>query len=573
MSIADRGVGVRARIRFVLAAAMAIVLPVVPSRAVAQQAARQAAADKGRPDVGGITAAIVAGHPLAAEAGAEVLRRGGNAVDAAITAAAVLGVVRPHMNGLGADAFLLIRNGKTGEVVALNGSGRAGSLATPDFFHRRGLTAVPDTGVLAVTVPGALRAWADALGRFGTITLAQALAPAIHYARDGFPVSRTLAEDIRDTRALIARDSGMAALFLPGGRPLEPGSRLRNPDLARTLEAIAQGGPDVLYRGSVAQEIAAYMKRMGGLITAKDLASHTSTWTTPLRTTYTGYQVLAFPPNSQGLVLLEQMNMAELFDLQSMAPISPEYIDLLVRIKKLAFADRNKYISDPAFVDVPVQRLISKAYAKEKVKELKAVQSQGASDGTPGGDGNGDTVFLCVVDKDGNAVSLIQSNYALFGSGRMVPGTGFILQNRGALFSLDPEAANVIAPGKRTYHTLSPAMVLNGDGSLAMLMGTPGGDGQTQTLMQVFNDVALYGYTPQQAVEAPRWRSFPDGSLQLEPGFPAQTAEKLQALGNHVVLRTSRSHDFGGAQIIQLLKNGVLRVGADPRREAYGLAW
>jgi len=477
------------------------------------------------------------------------------------------------MNGLGGDSFLLIRDGKTGDVSALNGSGRAGSRATPELFRNRGLTAVPDTGVLPVTVPGTVAAWADALDKYGTLTLAQALQPAIHYARDGFPVSRTLAEDIRDSKALIGRDSAMSAIFLPDGKVPAPGYRLRNPDLAHSLEGIAQGGPDAFYKGPIASKMAAYMERMGGLITARDLARHSSTWTHPLRTTYAGYQVLAFPPNTQGLALLEQMNMAGLYDLRSEQPTSAPYIDLLVRIKKLAFADRNKYVTDPTFADIPTDKLISKSYARQRASDLESSVARQKPDDTPGDGKGGDTVFLCVIDSHGNAVSLIESNYFLFGSGRMVPGTGFILQNRGALFKLEPDAANVIAPGKRTYHTLSPAMVLHPDGSLAMVMGTPGGDGQTQTLMQIFNDVVLYGMTPQQAVEAPRWRSFPDGTLQLEPGFPPKTVQQLRALGNLVEVRVAHSHDFGGAQMIQLLPNGVLRTGADFRREAYGIAW
>ncbi len=581
-----RGPLLTALARSVLAVSLSLV-------STAQLKAQEpAAADKGRPEVGGTTAAIVAGHPLAAEAGAAVLRRGGNAVDAAITAAAVLSVVRPHMNGLGGDAFLLIRDGKTGKVVALNGSGRAGSRATPAFFRERGLTVVPDTGVLSVTVPGTLMAWSDALARYGTITLAQALAPAIHYARDGYPVSSTLAEDIRSQKALIERDSSIAAIYLAGGKVPAVGARLRNPDLARTMEAIASGGPAVFYRGPIARKVAAYMDRMGGLISAADLARHTSTWTEPISTTYAGYRVLAFPPNTQGLALLEQMNMAELFDLKGMDRRGAPAIDLLARIKKLAFADRDRYVSDPAVVDVPVQRLISKAYARERAKGLRPAEATddasppagasgaGTSGRTPEAQGTGkndprggDTVYLCVVDSHGNAVSLIESNFALFGSGRMVPGTGFILQDRGALFKLDPTSANVIAPGKRTYHTLSPTMVLNPNGSLAMVIGTPGGDGQTQTILQVFDDVALWGLTPQQAVEAPRWRSFADGTLQLEPGFPGATADRLRSLGNRVIVRDARSHDFGGAQMIRLLPDGVLQTGADPRREAYGLAW
>jgi gamma-glutamyltranspeptidase len=527
-----------------------------------------------RPEVQGMTAAVVADHPLAAAAGAEVLQRGGNAVDAAVTMAAVLSVVRPHMNGVGGDAFLLIREGRSGRVHALNGSGRAGSRATPAAFHARGLGQVPRNGVLSVTVPGAVRAWADALRRHGSISLADALAPAIRYAEHGFPVSEKLAADIAASRGALAADPAMAAVFLDQGDAPEVGSILRQPDLARTLQAIAAEGAETLYSGELARRLARFMSFEDGLLTIEDLADHSSTWQQPIATTYAGYRALAFPPNTQGVALLLQMNMAELFDPAGLGHNRVDYIHTLVEVKKVAFAERDRHITDPAFAEIPLDVLVSKARARELVSawQAPATPEDGARTGTAA-NGDGDTVFLGAVDAHGNAVALIQSLYSAFGSGRMVPGTGIVLHNRGSAFSLDPQSINVVAPRKRTYHTLSPAMVLNADGSLFMVLGTPGSDGQTQTQLQVFNNIVLFGMTPQRAVEAPRWRSWENGRLQVEEGVPEDVRAALRAMGHDVRVQRGQSSDLGGAQVILLTPTGARAVGADPRREAYGIAW
>lgn len=529
-----------------------------------------------RPDVQGTRAAVVADHPLAAAAGADVLRKGGNAVDAAITMAAVLAVVRPHMNGLGGDAFMLIRDGRSGRVSALNGSGRAGSGAAPGVFRARGLDQVPSTGVLSVTVPGAPRAWADALRRYGSISLAAALEPAIQFAAGGFPVSEKLAADIAAASGRIAADPVLAAVFLPDGQVPAAGSLLRQADLARTLQVMAREGVDALYTGEVAGALLYFMQAERGLITAEDLAAHSSTWQQPISTRYQDYRVLAFPPNTQGVALLMQMNMAGLFDLRSFGHNQAAYIHSLVEIKKLAFAERDRYVADPAFAEVPLDDMLSERRALQLLsswaaRPLPVRPAQQAQ--PPGGDGDGDTVFLGVVDAQGNAVALIQSLYNSFGSARMVPGTGIVLHNRGALFSLDPAHVNVIAPRKRPYHTLSPAMVLNADNSLFMVLGSPGSDGQTQTLLQVFNNIALFGMTPQRAVEAPRWRSWDGGRLQVEEGVAGEVIDALRGLGHAVSAQPGRSAELGGAQVILITTDGVRSVGADPRREAYGIAW
>jgi len=509
---------------------------------------------------------------LASAAGMEVIKRGGNAVDAAITMAALLTVVRPHMNGVGGDNFMLIRLAKTGEIVALNGSGRAGSKATPAFFSAKGMKAVPGTGILSVSVPGAVRGWADALQKYGTITLSQALQPAIRYAERGFPVSPRLNADITESKKKVAADPELARIFLPNGEAPPVGSLLKQPDLARTLRAIAAGGPDVVYKGALAKQIAQFMEKEGGLLTASDLARHHSTWEKPISSTYLGNPVIAFPPNTQGVTLLEQLNIAELSDLKPMGRNSADYIHSLVEGAKLAYADRDKYVADPAFSEVPVAKLISKDYAADLARRLRDKLKANDGDANANRDGTGDTVYLGVIDKDGNAVSMIQSLFAAFGSGRMVPGTGVTLHNRGSLYVLDTTHANVIAPGKRPFHTLCPAMVLRPDGSLMMVVGTPGGDGQPQTLVQVLTNILQFGLTPQQAVEAARFRWYGRERIGVEPGIAADVREALTRRGHQVTLQEP-SEEFGGAQVIMLTPSGGRVAGADPRREAYAIAW
>jgi gamma-glutamyltranspeptidase / glutathione hydrolase len=550
---------------------------------IALHVARGAAAAQARPDVQGTTAAVVADHPLAAAAGADVLRSGGNAIDAAITMAAVLAVVRPHMNGVGGDAFMLIREGRSGRVHALNGSGRAGTVATPGAFRARGYTTMPTTGIHSVTVPGAVRAWADALRRHGSISLAQALAPAIHYANNGFAVSEKLAADIAAQRDKIAGDPAMAAVFLPDGEPPAAGTLLRQQDLARALQLLARDGAEALYSGDLARRLDQFMAAENGFLSIGDMAAHSSTWQQPISTTYAGHQVLAFPPNSQGVALLMQMNMAELFDLRAMGHNTASYIAALADVTRVVFAERDRHVADPAFVEIPLDRMLSKQWARDALAGGAAgLRPAGgrASDGREvvrgagHGDvhGDGDTVFLAAVDAQGNAVSLIQSLFNSFGSGRMLPGTGIVLHNRGAMFSLE-QGVNVVAPRKRPYHTLAPGMVLNGDGSLRMVLGTPGSDGQTQTLLQVVNNIVLFGMTPQRAVEAPRWRWWPGDRLQVEEGIAEAVRDALVEAGRDLRLQRGMSGELGGAQVIVVSPAGVKSIGADPRREAYGIAW
>ena len=531
-------------------------------------------AAQNRPNVAGLEAAVVSDHPLATAAGADVLRRGGNAVDAAITMAAVLAVVRPHMNGVGGDAFMLMHDASTKKTVALNGSGRAGARATPGFFAERKLSDVPSTGILSVSVPGAVAAWSDALERFGTITLAQALAPAIHYAEAGFPVSERLAADFTEEARKVARDPELARIFMPGGKPPAVGTLLKQPELAATLRLIAREGRDAVYRGELAKRIVAFMEQEGGLLTAADLAKHASTWTEPISTGYHGLRVLAFPPNTQGVTLLESLAAADQFDLTALGHNSDAYLHTLVGITTLAYEDRDAFIADPDFARVPMDRLLSKEHAKIIADSVRrSPRAFGPTPPRPAPNGSGDTVYLCVVDSKGNAVSYIQSLFAAFGSGRMVPGTGITLHNRGSLYSLDPAHPNIIAPGKRPFHTLSPAMVLNADGTLFMTLGSPGGDGQPQTIMQMLNNVVLFGMTPQRAVEAPRFRAYQNGRISMEPGPADGVVAALRARGYTVNTREPGA-EFGGSQMIMVHPISKARItGADARREAYAVAW
>ena len=535
-----------------------------------------------RPEASGIDAAVVSDHPLASAAGAQVLQRGGNAVDAAITMAGVLSVVRPHMNGIGGDAFMLVYDAKTRKVHALNGSGRAGSLGTPAHFQQRGLQQVPTYGILSVTVPGAVQAWSDALARFGTISLSEALQPGIKYAERGFPLTPKFRADLVSLKARVAADPALAAVVLRGGDVPESGSLITQPDLARTLRLVAARGPGAFYRGEIARRIASFMTREGGLITASDLAAHRSEWAEPVRTTFHGLQVFALPPNSQGLAMLMQLSAGERLALKEMGHNSADYIHHLVRIKKAVFAERDRYIGDPAFTKVPVDRLLSKEHAAELVALQTSDARVKVHDAPvalrPGSFGSarhweGDTVVLIVVDRSGNVAVLIESLFHFLGSGRMVPGTGILLQNRGSSFSLDANHVNVMAPGKRPYHTLSPALVLDSAGAPYFALATPGGDGQTQTLVQVLYNIVLFGMHPQAAVEAPRWRSHEDLTLALEPGITAAVERELARRGHSVVFHPP-SEEYGGAQVVLVHPRSKARItGADERREAFSIAW
>ena len=527
------------------------------------------------PEVGGLNGAVVAGHPLAVQAGLDRLRAGGNAVDAAVTMAGVLAVVRPHMNGVGGDAFGLFYEGDTREVTALNASGRAAAGATSEFFRSRDIDRMPGRGALSVTVPGAVSAWHAALERYGTITLAAALAPAIELAEEGFMVSDTLAQDLQAAARL---NEGGQQIYMPGGEPVAEGALLKSPALARTLKQLAAEGPPGLYGGTIGQSVAAFLEAEGSPLHLSDFAAHRPEWTVPVSTTFRGRRVHTPPPNSSGLALLQMLTMAETLPLDSYKPNSSALLHDLIEIKKLAFADRARWIADPSKADLPIDRLLDVAYLHsraELVGDLAAdSQTSGIGPELPPEEdhGEGDTVYLAAVDQWGNAVSWIQSLFATFGSGLVDPGTGIVLQNRGAGFTLREGHPNQIAPGKRPFHTLMPVMLTDSDGVYEMSIGTPGGDAQPQAVTQTLVQMLVFGMSPQRAIEAPRFVSG-GSSLRVEDRLPAHVVSELEALGHAVDIVEGWTAPFGNVQAIWQLPNGVFRTGADMRREGATAAY
>ena len=523
---------------------------------------------------------IATSQPLASAAGLAVLQQGGNAIDAAVTAAAVLSVVEPTMNGIGGDLFALVYDPKTRSVRALNASGRAAAAATPEEFKRRGLDAIPYRGELSVSVPGVVDGWSELLAKHGTITLERALAPAVRYARDGYAVSEIIANQWLDQQTTLARDSAAAATFLIDGRAPRTGEIFRNARLATSLELIAKGGRDAFYKGPIAKAIGDDMQRRKGLLTAADLAAHKSDWTEPISTDYRGYNVLEFPPNTQGVVALEMLNILEGDDVKALGHNTAAYLHLLVEAKRIAFADRDAWLADPGSTPPEaLKRMLSKDYATARrkeinperaVREYKPFTLTGAS--APGEDhpqAHGDTIYLTAADKDGNVVSLIQSIYEAFGAGIVAGDTGITLHNRGSLFSLTPGHPNLLAPGKRPFHTLVPAMVMK-DGRPWLSFGVMGGDMQPQGHVQVLLNLIDFGMNVQEAGEAPRFRHSSAG-LALESAISPEARFGLDGRGHRIITTIGT---FGGFQgILFDHKTGVMMGGSDPRKDGLAIGW
>ena len=539
-------------------------------------------ASQNRPDVRGQIGAVSAGHPLAAQAGLRVLQDGGNATDAIIAMAGVLAVVRPHMNGIGGDAFGIFYDGETGEVTALNASGRSGALATPEFFAVAELDRIPSIGPLSVSVPGAVAGWIDAHDRYGSMNFAELLSTGIDYARNGFAVSSRLAQDFEEQGQNL-NDAGRD-LYLPNSNPPKVGSLLRNPQLANSLEIVADQGKEGFYNGSIAQKLSAFITEQGGYLRQGDFASHSSTWVTPLRGDYLNHEFVVMPPNTQGVTQLALFEMAKSHDLASMTQNSADYLHTLVELKKLAFADRDRWVADPNSANVPVDQLLDADYLKNRAQLIDmSVAAESAEPGfgdeilaEPNGNRSdaGDTVFITAVDQWGNAVSWIQSNFAGFGSGLLDEATGILLHNRGALFTLETGHPNQVAPDKRPYHTLSPTMALYPSGEFAFTLGTPGGDSQTQTILQITHNMLVFGMTPQQAIEAPRFRSLGGLRLAIEDRVSEEALLDLRQRGHLLNLVEGWTATFGGAHMIHHdPETGVLTAAADPRREAYAIAY
>ena len=519
--------------------------------------------------------AIATSQPLATAAGLKVLQSGGNAIDAAVTAAAVLSVVEPTMNGIGGDLFAIVYEGRSKHVHALNASGRAPAAATVDEFKRRNLQRIPLRGELSVSVPGVVDGWNELLTKYGTYTLGQALAPAIRYARDGYAVSEIISGQWKDVEPVLARDPKAAAIFLPDGKAPDPGDVFKNVALAASLEEIARGGRDAFYKGPIARAIDADMQRRGGLLRAADLAAHHADWVEPLSTSYRGYQVLELPPNTQGVTTLEMLNILEGYDMKSLGHNSAAYLHRLVEAKRIAFADRDAWIGDESTTPrAAIQRMLSKDYAAERRKDIDddhmardykplALTDRPTPDPLVHPTTTGDTVYLTAADGQGNMVSLIQSLYETFGSGIVAGDTGIVLQDRGSLFSLVEGHPNQIAPGKRPFHTLVPAMVLK-DGRPWLSFGVMGGDMQPQGHVQVLLNLIDFGMNIQEAGESARFRHTSAG-VALESAIDGDARFGLIRRGHRII---SMVDAFGGFQGIMVDPvTHVLKAGSDPRKD------
>lgn len=526
-----------------------------------------------RPLVIGRRGLVAAGHPLAALAGMRVLLEGGNAADAATATAWAMAVVRPHASGLGGDAFSLVYRRREGTVAALNASGRAPAAATLELFRRRGFAEIPERGTLACTVPGAVDGWLALAERHGTMPRERLIAPAIELAEEGFGVSDRLAEDVAAHRRLLAKQPEAAALFLPGGRPLGRGERFRQPGLARALRAVAEGGRDAFYRGPVAKAIAAFCQRAGGLLTEADFAAHVSDWVEPIESAYRGCRILEFPPNTQGMALLLGLNILEGFDPGLLTAEPAEWLHLCIEAKKLALADRDRYISDPSRVEIPLAVLLSKAYAAErraKIDREKAAPEVASGEAWPKGE---DTTYFAVADADGNLISHIQSIFSSFGAGVVAGETGILLNNRLKAFTLREEHVNRLEPGKRTMHTLNPVLVFQGAAPL-LAAGSPGAEGQVQILIQVLTTFLHGGADLQRVIEAPRWRNDVGVEVLVESRMPRAVISALAAKGHRIRRVGPWSQTMGGVQGIQVDAGaGFYYGGADPRREGYAVGW
>ncbi len=513
---------------------------------------------------------VAAESPLAAQAGATILARGGNAVDAAVATNAVMGVVEPMMNGIGGDLFAIVYEAKTGKLYGLNASGWAPAKLSIEFLKTKGIRGeIPERGIQAVTVPGAVDGWSQLLLKLGTKNFAEVLAPAIHYARDGFPVPELDAAYWSDAEKLLKANPNASATYLIDGRAPKLGEVFRNPDLARSLESISAGGRDAFYKGELAQKILATSSRFGGAMAATDLAEYSSEWVEPISTTYRGWTVYEIPPNGQGIAALIMLNIMETMPLGTYGHSSADALHAMIEAKKLAYADMHRYVADQKFSKVPVEGMLAKDYAAKRAKLIDMAKANcNVSPGEPAFPTKGDTTYLTVVDRDGNMVSLIQSNYSEFGSGIVPDGAGFVLQNRGALFSLDEASPNALAGRKRPLHTIIPGFMARGDERIAF--GIMGGFNQAQAHAQFVANVVDFGMNIQAALEAARFtkHTFAGCDVEIEDRVSADVRKALTARGHQIELDGSFSTSMGGGQAVRRnFSTGVNFGGSDPRKD------
>lgn len=518
---------------------------------------------------------VATSQPLASQVGLEILKSGGNAVDAAIAIAAVLNVTEPNMTGIGGDAFAMIYSSRTRKLEALNGSGRAPKALTLEHFTSRKITQMPTSGMDVVTVPGAFDAWITLLEKHGTMKLADLLAPAIAYAENGFPVMEKIAADWAPEVEKLKRNAAAAATYLVDGGAPEPGTIFVQKNLARTFRTLAKGGREAFYRGEIARAIVDDGQKHGGFLSMEDFAAQKSNWVEPISTTYRGYTLHELPPNNQGLTALLMLNILEGLDIKSMQADAGLYYHTLIEATKIAFADRNRYIADPAFAKLPVKELLSKDYAAKRralINPARAIDAPAYGEMGMGSD----TTYFTVVDKDRTAVSFINSLFNSFGSGIVAGDTGIMLQNRGTGFTLEPGHPNRLAPGKRPFHTLIPAMVFKGD-ELLMSYGVMGGDIQAQGHAQVLMNLVDRGMNLQQAIEAPRIRYVSGRAVMLEDTLDAAVINALVARGHERMLPPAgimhRALMGGGQAIMIDPSTGALSGASDPRKDGLALGY
>ena len=525
---------------------------------------------------------VCSNSPLAATAGIKVMQEGGNAFDAALAVAATEAVTLVPLSGLGADSFVLLYEAATGQVTGVNSSGVAATGATADYYRSRGYRTMPIDGPHSISVPGEVAAWEEIHRRFCTKPFPQLLVTAIGYAEEGFPVSPGIGRSFEHAVDKLSKFPASAAIYLTDGVPTSEGDMLANPDLAGSLQQVAQGGADAFYRGPLTKQMVKGLAEAGGLFTESDFADHRAEIYDPITTTYRDHLVYQTRPPSQGFLLLEMLNLVEGFDLSSNPQNSPQSIHLMAEAKKIAYADRNRLAGDPKFIEWPLDELISKDYANRRRTEIDPERAAINAASIQPADRGGDTTYFCVADGAGNCVSWIHSLSNGFGSGFVAPGTGVLFNNRaGRGFSLDLGHPNVIEPGKRTMHTLNCYLTLR-NGLPAIVGGTPGGDFQVQCGLQILSNLIDYGMDPQEAVEAPRWWSFPGTDpasldtppeLRVETGMPAATIKELEALGHQVAQRRPGIYD-GKVQLIILdPDSGILKGASDPRGDGQAAAW
>ncbi|HEU4590492.1 MAG TPA: gamma-glutamyltransferase [Steroidobacteraceae bacterium] len=523
-------------------------------------------------------------HPLVSQVALDVLKRGGTAVDAAIAANAAMGLMEPTGNGVGGDLFAIVWDARTGKLHGLNASGRSPQSLTlaklREELKKIHATHIPPRGPLPVSVPGTVDGWFELHQKFGRLPMKELLQPAIDYARNGFPVTEVIADGWAANAKLLKQYPNYADTFMPDGRAPAKGEVFRNPLLADTLARIGEGGRDAFYKGDIARRIEQYMRANGGYLTAADLAAHHSEWVQPVSTNYRGYDVWELPPNTQGVAALQMLNILEHYDLKAMGFGSPEYLHLFIEAKKLAFEDRARYYADPQFAQIPLQVLLSKAYAAKRralIRLDKAALEYPVDPSVmnPGALDRGDTIYMSVADEAGNMVSLIQSNYRGMGSGMTPDGCGFILQDRGELFSLQDGHPNVYAPGKRPFHTIIPAFVTR-NGRPWLSFGVMGGAMQPQGQVQILVNLIDFGMNLQEAGDVPRVRhdgsSEPTdevmhdgGQVALEVGASPATVKALQARGHKV--KVENDGDFGGYQAILRNEQGVYFGASESRKD------